>query len=54
MKNSKFTPAASSSKMSAKDAARIQSVQAKANGGLVAKGTFAARAISAAAKNADK
>ncbi|WP_434762514.1 hypothetical protein [Vibrio fortis] len=32
-------------------AARIQSGQAKANGGQVAKGSFAARAQTAAAKN---
>lgn len=33
-------------------AARIQSVTAKANGGAVQKGSFAARAIRAGAKNA--
>jgi hypothetical protein len=38
---SKMTPAA---------AARIQAAQAKANGGKVAKGSFAARAQAAAAK----
>ena len=37
--------------MSKTAAARIQSAEAKANGGKVAKGGFAARAQSAAARN---
>jgi len=37
--------------MTPKAAARIQSATAKANGGSVPKGSFAARAQSAAAKN---
>lgn len=41
-KSTPMTPAA---------AARIQSAQAKANGGQVAKGSFGARAQSAASKN---
>ncbi|WP_441257512.1 hypothetical protein ACS18Q_05755 [Vibrio sp. Vf1514] len=41
-KSTPMTPAAAS---------RIQSSQAKANGGQVAKGSFGARAQSAAAKN---
>lgn len=40
--------------MSAKDAARIQSATAKTNDGKVSKGTFPARAQSAAAKNVKK
>ena len=47
MKNSK-TP------MTPKAAARIHSVAAKQNGGNVPKGSFAAKAASAAAKNALK
>lgn len=46
MSNSPKTP------MTQSDAARIQSAEAKANGGKVAKGGFAARAQSAAARNA--
>ena len=38
-------------KMTLKEAARIQSATAKANKGKVPKGSFAARAMSAAAKN---
>lgn len=45
MSNSKSTP------MTPIAAARIQSAAAKANGGQVAKGSFAARAQAAAAKN---
>ncbi|MEZ8185573.1 hypothetical protein ACED29_07080 [Shewanella sp. 5S214] len=37
--------------MTPKAAARIQSTTAKQNGGTVAKGSFAAKATSAAAKN---
>lgn len=44
-KSSKSTP------MTPPAAARIQSSQAKANGGQTTKGSFAARAQSAAAKN---
>jgi hypothetical protein len=42
---------AKSTPMTPSAAARIQGGQAKANGGQVAKGSFAARAQSAAAKN---
>ncbi|ELA7921210.1 hypothetical protein Q4905_003528 [Vibrio alginolyticus] len=42
---------AKSTPMTPTAAARIQSGQAKANGGQVAKGSFAARAQAAAAKN---
>ncbi|MFL7866359.1 hypothetical protein [Vibrio cincinnatiensis] len=42
---------AKSTPMTPKAAARIQSAQAKANGGQVAKGSFAPRAQSSAAKN---
>jgi hypothetical protein len=45
MSKSKSTP------MTSTAAGRIQSSQAKANGGQVAKGTFAARSQAAAAKN---
>jgi hypothetical protein len=45
MSNAKSTP------MTPTAAARIQGAQAKANGGQVAKGSFAAKAQSAAAKN---
>tara|TARA_Y100000588_G_scaffold263510_2_gene278197 strand:- start:3591 stop:3743 length:153 start_codon:yes stop_codon:yes gene_type:complete len=45
MSKSKSTP------MTPSAAARIQGAQAKANGGQVAKGSFAPRAQSAAAKN---
>lgn len=38
--------------MTVSDAARIQSVTAKASGGSVSKGSFPARAMSAATKNA--
>ncbi len=41
-------------KMSTPAAARIQSSTAKASGGTVSKGSFAARATSAAAKNSKK
>lgn len=44
----------SKSPMTPKDAARIQGAEAKANGGGVAKGSFAARAQSAATKNGKK
>lgn len=44
----------SKSPMMPKDAARIQGAEAKANGGGVAKGSFAARAQTAAAKNGKK
>lgn len=40
-----------SSNMTSKAASRIQSAEAKANGGKVSKGGFAARAQSAAAKS---
>ncbi len=40
-----------SSKMTPQAAQRIQSATAKANGGTVPKGSFAARATSAAAKS---
>ena len=40
-----------SSAMTPQAAQRIQSATAKANGGIVPKGSFAARATSAAAKN---
>ncbi|HGY9579198.1 TPA: hypothetical protein ACOJPN_002849 [Vibrio harveyi] len=42
---------AKSTPMTLTAAARIQSGQAKANGGQVAKGSFAARAQAAAARN---
>lgn len=42
------------SPMTSSAAARIQSQQAKANNGKVEKGSFAARAMSAAAKNSKK
>jgi len=42
----------SKTSMTKSAAARIQSAEAKANGGKVAKGGFAARAQSAAARNA--
>ncbi|AUW38292.1 MULTISPECIES: hypothetical protein [Vibrionaceae] len=45
MSNTKSTP------MTPSAAARVQSSAAKANGGQVAKGSFAARAQAAAAKN---
>ena len=41
-------------KMTLKDAARIQSVTSKNNGGVVPKGSFSSRASSAAAKNTGK
>jgi hypothetical protein len=41
-------------KITPKAAARIQSATAKANGGKVAKGSFAARAQKAAAKSVKK
>lgn len=41
-------------KMTSKDATRIQKANAKRNGGKVAKGSFAARAMKAAAKNTKK
>lgn len=44
------TPSAPVSPMTGTAAARIQGAAAKANGGTVAKGSFAARAQSAAAK----
>ena len=44
------TPAAPATPMTGLAAARIQSATAKASGGAVAKGSFAARAQSAAAK----
>lgn len=44
------TPSAPSNPMTATAAARIQSTTAKNSGGSVAKGSFAARAQSAAAK----
>lgn len=40
-----------SKSMSKSDAARIQAAEAKANGGVVAKGGFASRAQAAAAHN---
>lgn len=40
--------------MNVQAAARIQGAQAKANGGQVAKGSFAARAQAAAARNGGK
>lgn len=43
-------PAAPVSPMTARDAARIQSATARAGGGTVPKGSFAARATRAAAK----
>ena len=48
MKNTGSTPPATS--MTLVDAARIQATTAKANGGVVAKDSFAARAQRAAAK----
>lgn len=42
-----------STPMTPSDSARIQAAEAKASGGNVAKGSFAARAQSAAAKNAN-
>jgi len=48
MSNSKSN---ASTPMTTPAAARIQGAQAKANGGQVAKGSFAARAQAAAAKN---
>lgn len=44
------TPASPANPMTSSAAARIQGATAKANGGAVAKGSFAARAQSAAAK----
>ena len=44
----------SSTPMTTKSAARIQSAAAKSNGGNVAKGSFAARAQRAAAKGGSK
>ena len=44
------TPLAPATPMNGPAAARIQGATAKANGGAVAKGSFAARAQSAAAK----
>lgn len=44
--------AAASKPMTVRDAARIQSATAKATGGNVPKDSFAARAMSSAAKNA--
>ena len=41
-------------KMTSKAASRIQSASAKAGGGKVSKGSFAARAQSAATKNSGK
>ena len=41
-------------KMTLKDAARIQSVTSKNNGGVVPKGSFSSRASSAASKNTGK
>lgn len=43
-----------SGKMSGKAAARIQSATAKSSGGTVSKGSFSARAQSAAAKGGGK
>lgn len=43
-------PSAPATPMTATAAARIQGATAKANGGMVAKGSFAARAQSTAAK----
>lgn len=44
------TPAANPTPMTTTAAARIQSATAKSSGGTVSKGSFAARATSAAAK----
>jgi hypothetical protein len=44
----------SSGKMSSQAAARIQSATAKSGNGSVSKGSFAARATAAAAKNSSK
>ena len=41
-------------KMTLKDAAKIQSVTSKNNGGVVPKGSFSSRATSAATKNSEK
>jgi hypothetical protein len=51
MESKKIRPARPPSPTSRTDAARIQSVEAKANGGVVRKNSFAARATRAAAKN---
>jgi hypothetical protein len=48
---SKSSKTSSKTPMTQTDAARIQSAEAKANGGKVAKGGFAARAQSAADRN---
>ena len=50
----KFLHKMAKAKMTAKAAARIQSATAKTHGGKVAKGSFAAKAQSAAAKNLKK
>ncbi|MFM2482829.1 hypothetical protein [Celerinatantimonas sp. YJH-8] len=49
MENVKSEP--TSTPMTAEAAARIQSAEAKANGGKTAKGSFSARAQAIAAKN---
>lgn len=51
MKKSR-APSSSKAAMTPSDAGRIQGSQAKSNGGRVAKGSFAARALAAAARNA--
>jgi hypothetical protein len=50
MTTKKFTPSTATTPMTQTAASRIQSATAKANSGNVAKGSFAARAESAAAK----
>jgi len=49
---SKISAKATSKPMTVSDAGRIQSATAKATGGNVSKGSFPARAMSAATKNA--
>jgi len=54
MSNPKSTAQTASKLMTKTAAARIQSSTAKLNGGKVAAGSFAARAMSSAAKNESK
>lgn len=54
MSKPKSTTSTTITPMTQTAAARIQSSTAKANGGQVPAGSFAARAMSAAAKNAAK
>lgn len=57
MSSKKTTPAAAAKAakpMTMKDAARIHSAEAKANGGTVPKGSFTARAARAAASKGGK